>query len=76
MYTTNLTMEQEKKRCNYSALIEIKTKAKTEKGVFRVLKKNIDEDFYENDDEELHNLINSEWVTVCKDGIIVWYDGE
>lgn len=76
MNTTNLTMKQEKKRnkSNYSPLFEIKTKAKTEIGVCRVLKKNVEPDFYNNDEEELHNLINSDWITVCKDGIIIWED--
>ena len=29
-----------------------------------------------NDLDEVLELLNSEWVTICEDGIIVWVDGE
>jgi hypothetical protein len=68
----NKKMEQETST-TWSKLYEIPTTAKTEKELVEAVKGYTDT--YSND-EEIIDVLNSEWATICIDGIIIWMDGE
>ena len=59
------------KSVTWSKLAEIKTKAKTPKGIYHVLCKEFDADFYE-DVLAVADAISDGDIQICEDGIIVW----
>jgi hypothetical protein len=59
------------KSSTWSKLFEVPTKAKTEKGIIKAIKRYAD--CYSNfTEEEMKELLESEYVTKCDDGIIIW----
>ena len=59
------------KSVTWSKLAEIKTNAKTPKGIYNVLCKEFGVDFYE-DVSAVEDAIHDGSIQVCDDGIIVW----
>ena len=55
----------------WSEMVEIKTNAKTAKGIYRVLCKVFGVDFYE-DSIAVEDAIHDGNIQICDDGIIVW----
>lgn len=66
------------KDCNSSTwnkIFEVPTKAKTKKGQIAALRKHTG--FFDGAvDADVLELLDSEFCTVCDDGIIIWVDGE
>lgn len=52
---------------------EIKTRARTPKGIYRAIAREVDPVPFEPD--EIEQCIRDGWITICSDGIIIWYDG-
>ena len=52
-------------------IAEVKTRAKTAKGIYKVLRKEFDVDFYE-DALAVEVAIKEGYIQICDDGIIVW----
>ena len=61
----------EVKSVTWSKLAEIKTNAKTPKGIYNVLCKEFGVDFYE-DVSAVADAIADGNIQICEDGIIVW----
>ena len=55
----------------WSKLAEIKTKAKTPSGIYKVLCKEFGEQFF-RDAYDVADAIADGYIQVCDDGIIVW----
>ena len=55
----------------WSKMAEIKTKAKTPFGIYRVLCEEFGNDFCE-DVSEVLDAISDGYIQICDDGIIVW----
>ena len=55
----------------WSKMAEIKTNARTPKGIYRVICKEFDVDFCE-DVSAVIDAISDGYIQVCEDGIIVW----
>ena len=55
----------------WTKLAEIKTNAKTPKGIYNVLCKEFGVDFYE-DVSAVADAIADGYIQICDDGIIVW----
>ena len=55
----------------WSKMAEIKTRAKTAKGIYKVLCKEFGVDFYENA-LAVEDAIRDGYIQVCDDGIIIW----
>ena len=55
----------------WSKLAEIKTKAKTPKGIYKVLCREFGVDFYE-DAFAVEEAIKDGYIEICDDGIIIW----
>lgn len=61
----------EVKSVTWSKLAEIKTKAKTPMGIYKVICKEFDVDLYE-DVFAVADAIVDGYIQVCDDGIIIW----
>ena len=61
----------EVKSVTWTKLMEIKTTEKTLTGIYKAIRKEIDEDFYE-DVTAVVDAISDGYIQVCEDGIIVW----
>ena len=61
----------EVKSITWTKMAEVKTRAKTAKGIYKVLRKEFDVDFYE-DALAVDEAIREGYIQVCDDGIIVW----
>ena len=59
------------KSVTWAKLAEIKTNAKTPKGIYNVLCEEFDDDFYE-DSIAVADAIREGYIQICEDGIIVW----
>lgn len=55
----------------WTKLAEVKTKAKTPKGIYKVLCREFGVDFYENA-SAVADAIDDGYIEVCDDGIIIW----
>lgn len=55
----------------WSKLAEVKTRAKTAKGIYKVLRKEFGVDFYE-DALAVEAAIKDGYIEICDDGLIVW----
>ena len=55
----------------WTKMAEIKTSAKTPKGIYKVLCKELGVDFYENA-LAVEAAIAEGYIEICDDGIIVW----
>lgn len=53
-------------------IAEVKTKAKTPKGIYKVLCREFGVDFYE-DALAVEASINDGYIEICDDGFILWY---
>lgn len=58
----------------WSKLLELPTRAKTTAGLIKAVRDRTDF-FAEMSDEEAEDFIDSEWCTLCDDGIVIWVDG-
>lgn len=57
----------------WNMLLEVPTRAETDAGRIKAMRRWTD--FFDDmSDAEIEQMMNSEWITVCKDGIIVWED--
>ena len=57
----------------WNVLLEVPTRAETDAGRIRAMRRWTD--FFDDmSDAEIEAMMDSEWMTVCKDGIIVWAD--
>ena len=57
----------------WTKMLEVPTRARTLEDMIAALRKATD--MYEDmSNEEMEELINSDWVEICSDGIIVWMD--
>ena len=61
----------EVKSVTWSKLAEIKTNARTPKGIYNVLCKEFGVDFYE-DVSAVADAISDGYIQICDDGIIIW----
>ena len=61
----------EVKSVTWTKLAEIKTNARTPKGIYKVLCKEFGVDFYENA-LAVEVAIKEGYIQICEDGIIVW----
>ena len=61
----------EVKSVTWSKMAEVKTRAKTAKGIYKVLCKEFGVDFYENA-LAVEVAIKEGYIQVCEDGIIIW----
>ena len=61
----------EVKSVTWSKLAEIKTNARTPKGIYEVISKEFGVDFYKDISDVVYS-INHGYIQVCEDGIIVW----
>ena len=61
----------EVKSVTWSKLAEIKTNAKTPKGIYNVLCEEFGNDFFE-DVPAVLDAISDGYIQICDDGIIVW----
>lgn len=52
---------------------QIPTKASTTRGVIKAIVRHVDW-FSGLTQEEMVDFVNSEWVTKCSDGVIIWED--
>lgn len=58
----------------WNVLLEVPTRAETGAGRIKAMRRWTD--FFDDmSDAEIEQMMNSEWITICKDGIIVWKDG-
>ena len=55
----------------WTKTVEIKTHAKTPRGIYRVICKEFGVDFYE-DVSAVADAISDGYIQICDDGIIVW----
>ena len=62
---------KEVKSVTWTKMAEIKTNAKTPKGIYNVICKEFDVDFCE-DVSAVVDAISDGYIQVCEDGIIVW----
>ena len=62
---------KEVKSVTWSKLAEIKTNARTPKGIYRVICEEFGNDFFE-DVSEVLGAISDGYIQICDDGIIVW----
>lgn len=58
---------------SWSKMMQIPTKAKTTNGIIKAIK-NYTDCFDNLTQEEMVDFVNSEWVTRCSDGAIIWED--
>jgi hypothetical protein len=65
-----MKMNEVKSR-TWSKMAEIKTNAKTPKGIYNVLCKEFGVDFFE-DVSAVLDAISDGYIQICEDGIIVW----
>ena len=61
----------EVKSVTWSKMAEIKTNARTPKGIYRVICKEFGNDFFEDVPAVVY-AISHGYIQVCEDGIIVW----
>ena len=61
----------EVKSVTWSKLAEIKTSEKTLMGIFKTIRREFGEDFYE-DVLDVADAINEGYIQICDDGIIIW----
>ena len=61
----------EVKSITWVKVAQIKTKAKTAKGIYKVLCKEFGVDFYE-DALAVEAAIKEGYIEICEDGIIIW----
>ena len=59
------------KSITWSKVAEVKTRAKTAKGIYKVLCREFGVDFYENA-LVVEASIKDGYIEICDDGIIVW----
>ena len=57
----------------WNKMMEIPTRAKTTNGIIKAIK-NYTDCFDNLTQEEMVEFVNSEWVTRCSDGVIIWED--
>lgn len=57
----------------WGEMMQIPTRAKTTNGIIRAIK-NYTDCFNNLTQEEMVDFVNSEWVTRCSDGVIIWED--
>ena len=62
----------EVKSVTWTKMAEIKTNAKTPKGIYNVLCKEFGVDFYENA-LAVDEAIKEGYIEICEDGFILWY---
>lgn len=62
----------EVKSNTWTKLAEVKTKAKTPKGIYKVICKEFGVDFYENA-FAVAEAIADGYIEICDDGFILWY---
>ena len=55
----------------WTKMAEVKTKAKTPRGIYKVICKEFGVDFYENASAVAYALADGH-IQVCDDGIIIW----
>ena len=55
----------------WKKLFEVPTRAKTTAGRIKALK-NYTDAYNDISSEEIAETLNSEWCTVCDDGIVIW----
>lgn len=68
----NTTMKMnEVKSVTWTKLAEIKTNAKTPVGVYKVICKEFDVDFYEDVCDVVVAILEG-YIQICADGIIIW----
>lgn len=58
---------------SWSKMMQIPTRAKTTNGIIKAIK-NYTDFFDDSTQEEMVKFVNSEWVTRCSDGVIIWED--
>ena len=56
----------------WTKLVEIKTKARTIKGICNAINKFYGEEFYEPD--QIEKCIKDGWIEVCSDGVVLFAD--
>lgn len=57
----------------WKKMLEIPTKAKTVNGIIKAIKRHTD--FLNGmTQEEMENYVQSEWVEICSNGVIIWED--
>lgn len=56
----------------WTKIAEIKTKARTARGIYSAIAREIDPVPFEPD--EIEQCIKDGWIEICTDGIIVWAD--
>ena len=61
----------EVKSATWTKLAEIKTSEKTLMGIFKTIRREFGEDFYE-DVLDVADAINEGYIQICEDGVIVW----
>ena len=61
----------EVKSVTWTKLAEIKTSEKTLMGIFKTIRREFGEDFYE-DVLDVADAINEGYIQICEDGIIIW----
>lgn len=64
---------KDKTSTTWKKLFEIKTRAKTDRGIIKAIKRSTDF-FAEMTEEEQTEFVQSEWCEVFDDGIIIWID--
>lgn len=57
---------------NYTKLAEIKTKARTAKGIYNAICQAFGEEFFSL--EEIEHAMKNGFIDVCTDGVIIWAD--
>lgn len=57
----------------WKKMMEIPTRAKTVNGIIKAIRRYTDA-FDDLTQEEMEEYVNSEWVTLCSNGVIVWED--
>ena len=65
-----MKMDEAKSR-TWTKLAEIKTSEKTLMGIFKTIRREFGEDFYE-DVLDVADAINEGYIQICEDGIIIW----
>lgn len=60
---------------NYGVVLEIKCDAKTEQEAIEQIKKQSDF-FYGMEEDEIIDFVESDWISLFDDGIVIWVDGE
>ena len=61
----------EVKSSTWAKMLEVPTKARTLAGVIAALRDAADI-YKDASNEEMEELVNSDWVEICADGVIVW----